>query len=117
MQNVKVPTDFTQLSDGTLLLRQADGTFRPVASETDHARLAALTDEEIEEIAANDPDHPALDDAFWAMADAQAVTPSKEAVSIRLDQDVLSYFRRQGQSYQTRINSVLRRYMEATKGR
>ncbi len=43
------------------------------------------------------------------------VTPPrpKQAVSLRLDADVLDYFRGQGRGYQTRINAVLRGYMEA----
>ncbi len=105
------PTTFTRLDDGTLLQRHADGAFRPVPSQTDHARLAALTDDAIEVMASSDPDHPGLDDAFWASV---GNPPSgKEAISIKLDRDVLGFFRREGRGYQTRINAVLRRYMEA----
>lgn len=39
--------------------------------------------------------------------------PRKTAVSLRLDADVLDWFRAQGAGYQTRINAVLRAYMEA----
>lgn len=38
---------------------------------------------------------------------------AKEPVTIRLDSDVLKYFRREGSGYQTRINSVLRAYVRA----
>jgi len=37
----------------------------------------------------------------------------KELVSIRIDPDVLAWFRSQGSRYQTRINAVLRSYVEA----
>ena len=37
----------------------------------------------------------------------------KEAITIRLDGDVLAWFRRYGQRYQTRINAVLQSYMRA----
>lgn len=37
----------------------------------------------------------------------------KELVSIRIDPDVLAWFRRQGARYQTRINAVLRSYVQA----
>ena len=104
------PITFTRLSDGTLLQRQADGAFRPVASTSDRAKLAALTEAEIERMATTDPDHPALDDDFWAAA--VAPTADKEAISIKLDRDVLRYFRKEGQGYQTRINAVLRHYMQ-----
>ena len=105
------PIVFTRLADGTLLRRDSDGAFRPVASGTDHARLAALSEAEIDEMADSDPDHPGLDDAFWAGVDDPA--PGKEAISIKLDRDVLSFFRQEGRGYQTRINAVLRHYMQA----
>jgi uncharacterized protein (DUF4415 family) len=40
----------------------------------------------------------------------------KEQVTIRLDSDVLAWFRAQGKGYQTRINALLRAYMEAHRG-
>jgi uncharacterized protein (DUF4415 family) len=39
--------------------------------------------------------------------------PRKAAISLRLDADVLEWFRAQGPGYQTRINAVLRAYREA----
>jgi len=109
MPNVK-PITFTRLSDGTLLRRRRDGTFTPVRSKSDRIRVAQWSDAEIEKMAMSDPDHPALDDAFWRSIDQPA---AKEAISIKLDQDVLAFFRKQGRGYQTRINAVLRRYMQA----
>jgi uncharacterized protein (DUF4415 family) len=45
---------------------------------------------------------------------AKVVLPEpKKAVSIRLDRDVMEWFQRQGKGYQTRINAVLRAYVEA----
>ena len=104
--------NFTRLPDGTLLQRQADGSYKPTKSLTDHARLARLTDDNIERMV--DPDHPPLDDAFWAGVEDQPI--SKEAISIKLDEDILSYFRQQGRGYQTRINAVLRRYVDGAQG-
>ena len=69
-------------------------------------------DAEIEKMAASDPDHPALDDEFWQAVDR---LPRKEAISIKLDDDVLAFFRKQGRGYQTRINAVLRRFMQARR--
>jgi uncharacterized protein (DUF4415 family) len=105
------PTMFT-LADGTLLLRQKDGTFKPTEDRTDRARVKRWTSAEIEKMAASDPDHPRLDDSFWESVDEQ---PRKEAISIKLDTDVLEYFRANGRGYQTRINAVLRRYMQAQR--
>ena len=39
----------------------------------------------------------------------------KEQLTLRIDSDVLEWFRRQGQGYQTKINALLRAYMEAHK--
>jgi uncharacterized protein (DUF4415 family) len=41
----------------------------------------------------------------------------KEAISIRLDDDVLSYFKSLGAGYQTRINAVLRHFMEQARAK
>ncbi len=41
--------------------------------------------------------------------------PRKEAISLRLDAEVLDWFRSRGPGYQTRINAVLRAYMEAAE--
>jgi uncharacterized protein (DUF4415 family) len=106
------PIVFTRLADGTLLQRRQDGSFRPVRGKSDRTRLAKVTDAEIERMAQSDPDHPALDDEFWRGIEGP---PSKEAISIKLDQDVLAFFRKQGRGYQTRINAVLRRYMQARR--
>ena len=40
---------------------------------------------------------------------------SKQQLTIRVDQDVLDWYKRQGRGYQTKINSLLRAYMEAHK--
>ena len=51
---------------------------------------------------------------FWD--DAEVVLPQlKEAISLRVDQDVLRWFRAGGPRYQSRINAVLRSYMTAMK--
>ncbi len=54
---------------------------------------------------------PALDPDFFKSAILRM--PSKKAsITVRLDSDVLEWFRNQGKGYQTRINAVLRTYME-----
>jgi uncharacterized protein (DUF4415 family) len=45
------------------------------------------------------------------------VTPNKAQLTIRVDRDVLVWFKSQGRGYQTRINSLLRAYMEANVAR
>jgi uncharacterized protein (DUF4415 family) len=43
------------------------------------------------------------------------IPPIKKAVSVRLDQDVIEFFKAQGPGYQTRMNAVLRSFMLAKK--
>jgi uncharacterized protein (DUF4415 family) len=51
-------------------------------------------------------------------ADAAIVDPApKHAISLRVDEDVLSWFKKQGPRYQSRINAVLRAYMSVVKKR
>ena len=57
-------------------------------------------------------DIPPLDNAFFANA-VLRLPRRKKSLSIRLDPDVLEWFKHQGKGYQTRINAVLRMYMEA----
>ena len=40
--------------------------------------------------------------------------PAKSSISLRVDQDVLEWFKAQGPGYQTRINSVLRAFRDAS---
>jgi uncharacterized protein (DUF4415 family) len=48
------------------------------------------------------------------MKNARVVLPAvKEVVTLRLDPDVLAWFRQDGRGYQTRINAVLRAFVEA----
>lgn len=86
----------------------------PKDTQTDWDRVNALTDEEIEAAALADPDAPPLDvdsPDFWE--EVVIVIPSKKLVCLRIDRDVLDWFRQQGKGYQTRINAMLRAYMEA----
>ncbi|WP_296250147.1 BrnA antitoxin family protein [Pseudomonas sp. UBA4194] len=78
----------------------------PKPSKTDFQRLAEMADEEIDTT-----EIPELDEAFFRTAELRL--PSKKAVTIRLDSDVLEWFKAQGSGYQTRINQLLRHYMQA----
>jgi uncharacterized protein (DUF4415 family) len=60
---------------------------------------------------AADPDAHATDEEFWKSAKVIMPTP-KEIVTMRLDADLLRWFRQQ-RGYQTRINAILRAYMQA----
>lgn len=82
--------------------------------ETDDARLRTFSDADIEKAVASDPDTFIPDAAWWKRA--RMVLPgAKEMVTLRLDPDVLAWFRKSGRGYQTRINAVLRAFIEAQK--
>ena len=82
--------------------------------KTDWERLRRMTDEEIERAARSDPDAPPTDFAYW-----QGATPvpprETQRVTLRLDREVLDFFRRQGRGYQSRMNAVLHAYVESQR--
>jgi uncharacterized protein (DUF4415 family) len=97
------------LDDGTYIIEHPNGRLERRKSETDWARLDALTDKEIDASIANDPDWS--DDWNWSDA-VLVIPPKKKAISIRIDEDVLDYFKKEGVGYQRRMNAVLRSYMQ-----
>lgn len=89
-----------------LLLRASGG------SKTDLKRVRAKTDAELECEIAEDGDWKDIPADWHKLAEAVMPVP-KRAVSIRLDPDVLDWFKQEGAGYQTRINAVLRAYMNS----
>jgi uncharacterized protein (DUF4415 family) len=84
-----------------------------VRDRADWERFRHGTDEEIRAGIAADPDAaPELGEAWFAKA--IVISPeAKELISMRIDQDVLGWFKAQGKGYQTRMNAVLRAYVKA----
>ncbi len=74
-------------------------------SKTDWARLQKMNDQAIDT-----SDVEELDEDFLRRAEIRM--PVKKSVTIRIDEDVLLWFKSQGKGYQTRINRLLRTYME-----
>ena len=84
---------------------------RPSRGRADLARLRAEPDAEV--MRNSPPELADLPASFWR--DAELVEPvAKEAISLRVDQDVVTWFREQGPRYQSRMNAVLRAFMEHT---
>ena len=55
-----------------------------------------------------------IDNGDWDWENATVTMPKpKQAISLRVDPDVLEFFKSQGKGYQTRMNAVLRSYMDA----
>ncbi|WP_076792855.1 BrnA antitoxin family protein [Chlorobium sp. KB01] len=71
---------------------------------------AALTDDEIEAAIAGDPDEGDMV-VDWSSATVELPQP-KAVLNMRVDYEVLEYFRNQGKGYQTKINAVLRSYVD-----
>jgi len=83
--------------------------------KTDWARVEALSDEDIERAIAEDPDAAPILDEEW-FKNAELVLPEPKApISIRVDRDVLDWFKGQGPGYQSRMNAVLKAYMQARR--
>jgi uncharacterized protein (DUF4415 family) len=84
-------------------------------SRTDWQYLDRVTDDEIAAAVASHPDAAPLD-IDWSEA-VLVVPPRKKAISIRIDPDVLDYFKNEGPGYQRRINAVLRSYVDQKQKR
>ena len=87
---------------------------KPAAKDgTDWNRIDMLSDTAIDTEAAADPDAaPSLDAAWFAGAALELPEP-KQAVSLRIDADVLQWYKAQGSGYLSRMNAVLRQYAKA----
>lgn len=88
--------------------REGNNTKR--RSRTDWKRIDALRDSDIDF-----SEMPELGPDFFAKA---ILWPGpKKQITLRLDPDVLAFFRKTGKGYQTSINAVLKKYVEVVKGR
>ena len=78
-------------------------------SKSDWSRVDGLSDTDIDTT-----DIPPLDDDFFANAEVR-LPKKKVPITIRLDSDVVAWFRSMGKGYQTHINAVLRTYMRTQR--
>ena len=87
------------------------GLPRTLSQET-KVRLDAIKDKQIDH-----SEIPELTDDWFARAarSREMKIPSKQQISLRVDDDVLAFFKAKGTRYQSRINAVLRAYVEAHK--
>ena len=79
-------------------------------SRTDWDRIDRMKDSDIDL-----SDSPELDRKFFE--EAVFWPGRKQQITLRLDPDILAFFRRTGRGYQTTINAVLRKYVQAQKRR
>ena len=100
------------MKESNTVKRTIDPSKPPRVSAEQEARLravAALPDEQIDY-----SDAPPQPDAVWMHA-AAALPQKKQQITLRLDAEVLDFFKHTGHRYQSRINAVLRSYVQAHK--
>ncbi len=96
--------------ENTTRITLEDAIRRKGEGKTDWERLR------LEEAAGIEPDEDPDEGEFdWSRAQVTMPRP-KQAISVRLDADVIEFFKSRGRGYQTRINAVLRSYMKAHQG-
>jgi uncharacterized protein (DUF4415 family) len=98
-------TSIRRFSAAELEERRARGEDR-----SDWARVRAKTEEELDRDIASDPDWKDVPKDWYKNAEAVMPT-SKKLLSLRLDADVVDWFKQRGPGYQTRMNAVLRTFM------
>ncbi len=99
-------------NDSSMIKLSLDPSNPPKLTKSQQAELAALRampDDDIDY-----SDIPALDDAFWKAA-KRAISAPKKQITLRIDEDVLDFFKATGNRYQTRINAVLRAYVHSSQ--
>lgn len=80
---------------------------------TDFDRLDKMSDDDIDY-----SEIPPITDEMWAKGVLRknfVPIPRKRQLTLRIDDDVIKFFKEQGRGYQTRINQLLRAYMDAHK--
>ncbi len=80
-------------------------------SQTNWAKIDAMTDEDIDFT-----DCPEITDEMWAtgvLRKGSNPIPTKSQETLAVDRDVIEFFKAEGRDYQTKINQLLRAYMEA----
>jgi len=82
----------------------------PPLTEAQKARLEALA--KLPDAQIDDSDAPPFPDAVWTKPVGFSAR-NKQQISLRIDADVLDWFKGTGKRYQTHINAVLRSYVDA----
>ena len=85
--------------------------------QTDWQRIDELTDEEIEAAVRDDPDAASLADEQW-FARAQLVIPAHlKHLFVQIDEDLMTWFRQQGDDWPAKINAALREHVAGQRRR
>jgi len=100
-----------KVSELEMRARRAKG-----GSQTDLPRVRAKTEDDIKRDIAEDPEFKDEPQDWYARAKLEMPT-SKRLLSLRLDDDVIDWFKRQGSGYQTKMNAVLRAFVHEERKR
>jgi uncharacterized protein (DUF4415 family) len=92
--------------------RTAKPSRKPSRGRADFDRMDRMSEEEIQRT--SPPELANLPADFWKTA-VLVVPETKVPISLRVDRDVLDWFRQEGPRYQSRMNAVLRSYMEQAR--
>ena len=95
--------------------RHSARTLKMRGSESDLNRIDAMSERELVRTIARDPDWANVP-ADWYKGAELVMPRRKKLITLRLDPDVVEWFRRQGAGYQTKINAVLRAFIGAQRG-
>jgi len=82
-------------------------------SETDWAAVDAMSEEQLEAAIAADPAWRDIPRDWCKNAQISSLEGTGTQETLHIDPDILAWFRRQGRDYRSRINAVLRAYVEA----
>ena len=97
------------MSKNNTVKRTLDPNTPPILTQEQKLRLAALAALPDDQIDTSDA--PFRPDAVWVKA--VDFPHAKKLISLRIDEDVIEFFKQAGSRYQTRINAVLRSYVNA----
>ena len=78
----------------------------------------ALTDEELTRAALSDPDNPPLDEETvrrMRPAASPQELPEQDLITLRLNHEVVAFFRSCGKGWQNKLNDILHRYVNAQR--
>ena len=91
------------------------------STKSDLSRVRALSDADIERIALEDPDAQPMTDEELTRAKKMrledCLPTTKAKVCLRLDREVVTWFRARGRGYQTKINAALRAFIDSQEHR
>ena len=99
--------------ENALLHSIVEASDRGRARRTNWDRVRNMSDDDIRVGIVADPDSaPELDEAWFARAEVREPRSPKQAISFRVDPEVLEYFRSESPQYQSRMHEVLRAYVD-----